>query len=125
MHTQSYAHKQQNFILTVCFSLHFISVLFILFVSFANTPNTHARTSKRMWKIASCLADPMEMSYLLGIAGGCLTAALLLVCLCIYAIRARKCCFKGKCYTYICCVCVMSNTISTRHFGRIVGTRAS
>ena len=41
-------------------------------------------------------ADPMEMSYLLGIAGGCLTAVLLLVCLCIYAIRARKCCFKGK-----------------------------
>lgn len=41
-------------------------------------------------------ADPMEMSYLLGIAGGCLTAVLLLACLCIYAIRARKCCFKGK-----------------------------
>lgn len=41
-------------------------------------------------------ADPLEMSYLLGIAGGCLTAFLLLVCLCIYAVRARKCCFKGK-----------------------------
>lgn len=38
----------------------------------------------------------MEMSYLLGIAGGCLTAVLLLVCLCIYAIRANKCCFKGE-----------------------------
>lgn len=41
-------------------------------------------------------ADPMEMSYLLGIAGGCLAAVLILVCLCIYAIRTRKCCFKGK-----------------------------
>lgn len=40
--------------------------------------------------------DPMEMSYLLGIAGGCLAAVLILVCLCIYAIRTRKCCFKGK-----------------------------
>lgn len=42
----------------------------------------------------------MEMSYLLGIAGGCLAAVLLLVCLCIYAIRARKCCFKGKPLTF-------------------------
>lgn len=36
------------------------------------------------------------MSYLLGIAGGCLAALLLFVCLCIYAVRAKKCCFQGK-----------------------------
>ncbi|XP_061401023.1 uncharacterized protein LOC133336757, partial [Musca vetustissima] len=38
--------------------------------------------------------EPLEMSYLLGIAGGCLAALLLLICLCIYAIRIKKCCFK-------------------------------
>lgn len=42
----------------------------------------------------------MEMSYLLGIAGGCFTALLLLVCLCIYAVRGKKCCFKGKFLCY-------------------------
>ncbi|XP_055848314.1 hemicentin-2 isoform X1 [Episyrphus balteatus] len=41
-------------------------------------------------------AEPLEMSYLMGIAGGCLAAALLLMCLCIYAIRGKKCCFKGN-----------------------------
>lgn len=39
--------------------------------------------------------DPLEMSYLLGIVGGCAAAMLILVCLCIYAVRSRKCCFKG------------------------------
>lgn len=48
--------------------------------------------------------DPMEMSYLLGIAGGCFTALLLLVCLCIYAIRAKKCCFKGKFSHFVYCL---------------------
>ncbi|XP_031638814.1 hemicentin-2 isoform X1 [Contarinia nasturtii] len=46
--------------------------------------------------VEGMFTDPIEMSYLAGIAGGCLTAVLLLVCLCIYAIRARKCCFKGR-----------------------------
>lgn len=46
-------------------------------------------------------ADPLEMSYLLGIAGGCLMAFLLLFCLCMYAFRARKCCFKGKVATVV------------------------
>lgn len=64
-----------------------------------------SHTKLNVENCASCGADPMEMSYLLGIAGGCLTAVLLLACLCIYAIRARKCCFKGKFYTSsICCV---------------------
>lgn len=36
------------------------------------------------------------MSYLLGVAGGCMAAILLLICLCIYAIKSKKCCFKGK-----------------------------
>lgn len=40
--------------------------------------------------------EPLELSYLLGIAGGCLAAFLILVCLCIYAIRTRKCCFRSK-----------------------------
>lgn len=48
------------------------------------------------WDTKNDHTDPMEMSYLLGIAGGCLAAVLILVCLCIYAIRTRKCCFKGK-----------------------------
>ncbi|XP_065093433.1 uncharacterized protein LOC135714094, partial [Ochlerotatus camptorhynchus] len=40
--------------------------------------------------------EPLELSYLLGIAGGCLAAFLILVCLCIYAIRTRKCCFRNR-----------------------------
>ncbi|XP_037923557.1 irregular chiasm C-roughest protein isoform X2 [Hermetia illucens] len=40
--------------------------------------------------------EPLEMSYLLGIAGGCIAALLILICLCIYAVRAKKCCFKGR-----------------------------
>uniref|UniRef100_A0A1B0AC74 Ig-like domain-containing protein n=1 Tax=Glossina pallidipes TaxID=7398 RepID=A0A1B0AC74_GLOPL len=40
--------------------------------------------------------EPLEMSYLLGIAGGCLAAIFILICLCIYALRVKKCCFKGK-----------------------------
>ncbi|XP_055388210.1 hemicentin-1, partial [Condylostylus longicornis] len=40
--------------------------------------------------------EPLEISYLLGIAGGCLAALLILICLCIYAIRGKKCCFKGR-----------------------------
>ncbi|XP_067635504.1 uncharacterized protein [Eurosta solidaginis] len=40
--------------------------------------------------------EPLEMSYLLGIAGGCLAAILILICLCIYAVRSKKCCFKGS-----------------------------
>lgn len=41
-------------------------------------------------------AEPLELSYLLGIAVGCLAALLILMCWCIYAIRAKKCCFKSK-----------------------------
>lgn len=41
-------------------------------------------------------ADPLEMGYLMGIAGGCSSALLILVCLCCYAVRSRKCCFKGS-----------------------------
>lgn len=41
-------------------------------------------------------AEPLEMSYLLGIAGGCLAAIFMLICLCIYAVRLKKCCFKGN-----------------------------
>lgn len=40
--------------------------------------------------------EPYEMSYLMGVAGGCMAAILLLVCLCIYAIKSKRCCFKGK-----------------------------
>ncbi|XP_053670698.1 uncharacterized protein LOC128721020 [Anopheles nili] len=40
--------------------------------------------------------EPLELSYLLGIAGGCLAAFLILICLCIYAVRARKCCFRNR-----------------------------
>ncbi|XP_055539584.1 uncharacterized protein LOC129726657 isoform X1 [Wyeomyia smithii] len=40
--------------------------------------------------------EPLELSYLLGIAGGCLAAFLMLICLCIYAIRKRKCCFRNR-----------------------------
>lgn len=36
------------------------------------------------------------MSYLLGVAGGCMAAILILICLCIYAVKSKKCCFKGK-----------------------------
>ncbi|KAI9576889.1 hypothetical protein GQX74_011312, partial [Glossina fuscipes] len=38
--------------------------------------------------------QPLEMSYLLGTAGGCLAAIFILICLCIYALRVKKCCFK-------------------------------
>ncbi|XP_037897007.1 irregular chiasm C-roughest protein isoform X2 [Glossina fuscipes] len=40
--------------------------------------------------------EPLEMSYLLGTAGGCLAAIFILICLCIYALRVKKCCFKGS-----------------------------
>ncbi|XP_058821539.1 uncharacterized protein LOC131683518 isoform X1 [Topomyia yanbarensis] len=40
--------------------------------------------------------EPLELSYLLGIAGGCLAAFLMLICLCIYTIRRRKCCFRNR-----------------------------
>ncbi|XP_052863858.1 B-cell receptor CD22 [Anopheles cruzii] len=40
--------------------------------------------------------EPLELSYLLGIAGGCLAAFLILICLCIYVVRARKCCFRNR-----------------------------
>uniref|UniRef100_A0A182U0F4 Ig-like domain-containing protein n=1 Tax=Anopheles melas TaxID=34690 RepID=A0A182U0F4_9DIPT len=42
------------------------------------------------------VVEPLELSYLLGIAGGCLAAFLILICLCIYAVRARKCCFRNR-----------------------------
>lgn len=42
------------------------------------------------------IAEPLELSYLLGIAVGCLAALLILMCWCIYAIRSKKCCFKSK-----------------------------
>lgn len=75
-------------------SLHF-PVVRDFFLIAQNETNTLKNVNFWMqWK--NKRTDPMEMSYLLGIAGGCLTAVLLLVCLCIYAIRARKCCFKGK-----------------------------
>lgn len=75
-------------------SLHF-PVVRDFFLIAQNETNTLENVNFWMqWK--NKRTDPMEMSYLLGIAGGCLTAVLLLVCLCIYAIRARKCCFKGK-----------------------------
>ncbi|XP_055635202.1 irregular chiasm C-roughest protein isoform X2 [Toxorhynchites rutilus septentrionalis] len=40
--------------------------------------------------------EPLELSYLLGIAGGCLAAFLILICLCIYAIRTKMCCFRNR-----------------------------
>ena len=40
--------------------------------------------------------EPLELSYLLGIAVGSLAALLILLCWCIYAIRAKKCCFKSE-----------------------------
>jgi hypothetical protein len=40
--------------------------------------------------------EPLELGYLLGVAVGCLAALLILMCWCIYAIRAKKCCFKSK-----------------------------
>ncbi|XP_037954318.1 synaptogenesis protein syg-1-like [Teleopsis dalmanni] len=46
--------------------------------------------------VEGTFAEPLEMSYLLGIAGGCLAAILILICLCIYAVRSKKCCFKGS-----------------------------
>ncbi|XP_075148408.1 uncharacterized protein LOC142222260 [Haematobia irritans] len=46
--------------------------------------------------VEGTFTEPLEMSYLLGIAGGCLAALFLLICLCIYAIRIKKCCFKGS-----------------------------
>ncbi|XP_058056106.1 uncharacterized protein LOC131207508 [Anopheles bellator] len=42
------------------------------------------------------VVEPLELSYLLGIAGGCLAAFLILICLCIYVVRARKCCFRNR-----------------------------
>ncbi|XP_037942778.1 uncharacterized protein LOC119675644 [Teleopsis dalmanni] len=44
--------------------------------------------------VEGTFAEPLEMSYLLGIAGGCVAAILILICLCIYAVRSKKCCFK-------------------------------
>ncbi|XP_050316877.1 uncharacterized protein LOC126751024 isoform X1 [Bactrocera neohumeralis] len=46
--------------------------------------------------VEGTFTEPLEMSYLLGIAGGCLAAILILICLCIYAVRSKKCCFKGS-----------------------------
>ncbi|CAD7092261.1 unnamed protein product [Hermetia illucens] len=46
--------------------------------------------------VEGTFTEPLEMSYLLGIAGGCIAALLILICLCIYAVRAKKCCFKGR-----------------------------
>ncbi|GLV42586.1 uncharacterized protein CBL_03325 [Carabus blaptoides fortunei] len=40
--------------------------------------------------------EPLQMSTLVSIAGGCLAAFLLLVCACVYAIRSEKCCFARK-----------------------------
>ncbi|KAH8292457.1 hypothetical protein KR054_010297, partial [Drosophila jambulina] len=46
--------------------------------------------------VEGTFAEPYEMSYLMGVAGGCMAAILLLVCLCIYAIKSKRCCFKGS-----------------------------
>lgn len=40
--------------------------------------------------------DPVEMGYVFGIVGGCIAALLLLICLLIYALRKKNCCFKRK-----------------------------
>ncbi|KAG5681586.1 hypothetical protein PVAND_011002 [Polypedilum vanderplanki] len=47
-------------------------------------------------KVEGIFPEPLEMSYLLGIAVGCLAALFILLCWCIYAIRAKKCCFKNR-----------------------------
>ncbi|KAL9887979.1 irregular chiasm C-roughest protein-like isoform 4-T17 [Glossina fuscipes fuscipes] len=46
--------------------------------------------------VEGTFSEPLEMSYLLGTAGGCLAAIFILICLCIYALRVKKCCFKGS-----------------------------
>lgn len=40
--------------------------------------------------------DPVEMGYVFGIVGGCIAALLLLICLLIYALRKKNCCFKRE-----------------------------
>lgn len=75
----------------------------------SHNPNHHSPTllthcydllqnNQTGWKNGSQkqTVEPLELSYLLGIAGGCLAAFLILLCLCIYAIRTRKCCFRSK-----------------------------
>lgn len=51
-------------------------------------------------RIQFMCVEPLELSYLLGITVGCLAAFLILFCWCIYAIRAKKCCFKSKYHFY-------------------------
>lgn len=52
--------------------------------------------------------EPLELSYLLGITVGCLAAFLILFCWCIYAIRAKKCCFRSKYHNSIFMRCLFS-----------------
>ncbi|XP_026467304.1 hemicentin-1 [Ctenocephalides felis] len=40
--------------------------------------------------------EPLAMSVLLGVAGGCLAGLILLVCLCVWAMRSEKCCFRKR-----------------------------
>lgn len=91
----------KTFVNCLLFSLSlFLFSFFFVYYSCARSKKKPKTNTLKTWIMNAMekhnRVDPMEMSYLLGIAGGCLTAVLLLVCLCIYAIRARKCCFKGK-----------------------------
>ncbi|CAO1380023.1 unnamed protein product [Diamesa hyperborea] len=47
-------------------------------------------------KVEGMFPEPLELSYFLGIAVGCLAALFIFFCWCIYAIRAKKCCFKNR-----------------------------
>ncbi|KAJ8922191.1 hypothetical protein NQ315_004126 [Exocentrus adspersus] len=42
------------------------------------------------------VSEPLQMSTLVSVAGALLVAFLLLICVCVYAIRAEKCCFARK-----------------------------
>ncbi|XP_037038558.1 hemicentin-2 isoform X1 [Bradysia coprophila] len=46
--------------------------------------------------VEGTFTDPLELSYLMGIAVGSLAALLILICLCIYGVRTRKCCFRSR-----------------------------
>ncbi|XP_063709478.1 hemicentin-2 isoform X2 [Culicoides brevitarsis] len=47
-------------------------------------------------RVEGMFAEPLGLSYLLGIVGGVLAAFLILFLLCIHVVRTKKCCFKGR-----------------------------
>lgn len=88
----------QKFNKTLLVDLHIKSRMHsfsFAFIKFSSSIKLNSGYCFNFFYVYFFFAEPLGLSYLLGIVGGVLAAFLILFLLCIHVVRTKKCCFKG------------------------------